>query len=134
MTIKITKWETKKKVVDNSSHRPEIPYVQSVILMATLNTACRWSKRSTKKNSFYFQGFYFLGDTQVMGYGILKKKVQGNYTLNNKQTLPCRRWCRGPLLFLHKFMCLVLLLLLHNSGKLAIPHGHLLLLLNLGNT
>ena len=66
-----------------------------------------------------------------MGYERLKKKVQGKDTPNNKQSLPCRRWYRGPLLFIHLFLRFVLLLLLNNSGKLAILHNHLLLLLQI---
>ena len=33
--------------------------------------------------------------------------------------------------FLHRFLRLVLLLLLHHIGKLAIPHDHVLLLLQI---
>ena len=57
--------------------------------------------------------------------------VQGKDTLNKKQNLPCCHWCHGPLFFLHQFLHLVLLLLLHNSGKLAIPHGHMFLLIHI---
>ena len=64
-----------------------------------------------------------------MGYGILLKMMQGKDTLNENQSLPCRRWCHGPLFFLHKCMHFVLLLLLHHSGKLAIPYDHMFLLL-----
>ena len=64
-----------------------------------------------------------------MGYGRLNKMLQGKDTPNEKQILPCHSGCHGPLLFIHQFMSFVLLLLLHNSGKLAIPHDHLLLLL-----
>ena len=64
-----------------------------------------------------------------MGYGRLNKMVQEKDTSNEKQSLPCQSGCHGPLLFIHQFMIFVLLLLLHNSGKLAIPHDHLLLLL-----
>ena len=66
-----------------------------------------------------------------MGYGRLKKMVQGKDTLSKKQSLPCRRWCRGPLFFLHELQRSVLLLLLHHSGKLAIPHDNLFLLLQI---
>ena len=52
-----------------------------------------------------------------MGYGRLKKMVQGNDTLNKNQILPCRRWWHGPLFFLHQFLRLVVLLLLYHSGK-----------------
>ena len=31
LTINITKWGTKKKVVENSSKRPEIPYINGGI-------------------------------------------------------------------------------------------------------
>ena len=81
-----------------------------------------------EKYTVYFQGCYFWGDTQVLGYVILKKMVQGKDTLKNNQSLPYRHWCHGPLLFLHLFLSLVLLLLLYHSGKISIPHDHLFLL------
>ena len=37
-------------MVENSSQRPEIPYVHSGIFLTTLNTACRRSKKSVNKN------------------------------------------------------------------------------------
>ena len=77
-----------------------------------------------EKHSVHCQGCYFWGEYQVLGYGRLKKKAQGNDTLNKKQILPCQRWCRGPLLFLNLFIHFVLILLFHNSGKLSIPHDH----------
>ena len=64
-----------------------------------------------------------------MGYGRLNKMLQGKETTNEKQSLPCRRWCHSLLFFLHKFLRFVLLLLFHNSGKLAIPCDHVFLLL-----
>ena len=96
-----------------------------------LNTACRWNKLSAKKNTVHCQGCYFWGDSQVMGYVRLKRMVQEKYTLNEKQILPFRHWCRGPLLFIHQFLHFVLLLLLHNSGKLDIPHDNMFLLLHI---
>ena len=57
--------------------------------------------------------------------------VQEKDTLNKKQSLPCLCWCHGLLFFLHQFLRLVLLFLLHHSGKLAIPHGHLFLLIQI---
>ena len=78
-----------------------------------------------EKHTVHCQCCHFWGDAQVLGHGRLKKKVQGEYTLNEKQNLPCWRWCRGPLLFLRQFLRFVLLLLFHNSGKLTIPHDHL---------
>ena len=57
--------------------------------------------------------------------------VQGKYTQREKQRLPFRRWCRGPLFFLHWFLHFTLLLLLHHNGKLAIPHNHLFLILHI---
>ena len=57
--------------------------------------------------------------------------LQGKDTLNKNQSLPCRSWWHGPLLFLHRFMRLVLPLLLHYSGKTAIPNYHLFLLLHI---
>ena len=57
--------------------------------------------------------------------------VQGKDTLNKKQSLPCQRWWYGPLFFIHIFLCLVLLLLLYHNGKIAIPHHHLFLLLQI---
>ena len=53
--------------------------------------------------------------------------------LNEKQSLPCRHWCHGPMFFLRWFMCLVLLLLLHHSGKLSITHEHMFLLIQILN-
>ena len=50
LTINITKWGTKNKVVENTYQRPEIPYFHSGIFLETINTACRWSKRSAKRN------------------------------------------------------------------------------------
>ena len=84
-----------------------------------------------ENNTVHFQGCCFWGDAQVLGYGLLKKILQGKDTLNRKQSLPCRHWCRGPLLFLRKFMQFVLLLLLHDSDKLVIPHDHMFLLLHI---
>ena len=66
-----------------------------------------------------------------MGYGRLKKMVQGKDTLNEKQSLPCWRWCHGLLFFLHQFLRFVLILMLHHSGKIAIPYDHLPILLQI---
>ena len=66
-----------------------------------------------------------------MGYGRPNKIVQGKGTLNKKQSLPCRRLFHGALLFLHRFMRFVLLLLLYHSGKLSTPHDNMLLLLQI---
>ena len=55
--------------------------------------------------------------------------VQGKYTLNENQSLPCWHWLHGPMFFLNRFLRFVLLLLLHHSGKLTIPHDHLFLLI-----
>ena len=52
LTINIKKWGTKKKWIENTSKRPEIPYVCSGIFMVTLNTACIWIKLSAKKKYF----------------------------------------------------------------------------------
>ena len=72
-------------------------------------------------------GFNSWGDTQFLGCRILKKMVQGKDTLNKKQSPPCWRWWHGPLFFIHRYLRSVLLLLLYHSGKLAIPHDHLFL-------
>ena len=77
------------------------------------------------------QGCYLWTYAQVLGHGILKKIVQGKDTLNKKRSLPCQRWCRGPLFFLHLFLLFILLLMLNDSGKLAIPNDHLFLLLHI---
>ena len=66
-----------------------------------------------------------------MGYGRLKIMVQGKYTLNNNQSLPCQRWWHGTQFFLHRFLRLFLLFLLCHSGKIAIPHYHMFLLLQI---
>ena len=124
--------ESKKKVVDNTSQIPEIPYVQSGIFLATLNTDFRWSKRSVKKkHTVHLQGCYFWGDAQVLGCVILKKRVEVKDVLNEKQSLPCPCWCLGPLFYLRWFLRFVLLLMLHNSGKLVIPHDNLFLILHI---
>ena len=67
----------------------------------------------------------------VLGYGRLKKMLQGKDTLNEKQSLPCWRWRHGPLFLLHRFLWFVLLLLLYHSDKLAIHHYHMFLLLQI---
>ena len=51
--------------------------------------------------------------------------------LKEKHILPCWLLCHGLLFFLHQFLRLVLLLLLHHSGKIAIPHYHLFLILHI---
>ena len=51
--------------------------------------------------------------------------------MNKNQSISCRRWWHGLLFFLYKFPHLVLLLLLYHSGKIAIPHYHLFLLLHI---
>ena len=84
-----------------------------------------------EKHTAHRQGCYFWGNTQVLRYVRLKKMVQEKDTLNEKQSIPCWSWCHGLLLFLHQFMRFVLLLLLHHSGKLAIPHDHMFLLLHI---
>ena len=53
LTINITKWGTKIKSVENTPQIPEIPYVHSGIFLATLNTACKQSKRSAKNKILY---------------------------------------------------------------------------------
>ena len=57
--------------------------------------------------------------------------VQVNDTLNNNQIPPPWRWWRGLMFFLHRFMRLVLHLMLYHSGKLTIPQDHVLLLLQI---
>ena len=57
--------------------------------------------------------------------------MQWKDTMNKKQSLLSWCWCHGPVLFLHQFLWFFLSLLLHHSGKLAIPHNHLLLLLHI---
>ena len=52
-----------------------------------------------EKPTFRFQGCYFWGDAQVLGYGRMKRMVQGKDTLNKKQIIPFRCWCHGPLFF-----------------------------------
>ena len=52
-------------------------------------------------------------------------------TMNKKEILHCWCWWHDLLFFLNQFLRLVILLLLHLSGKLAIPHDHLFLLLNI---
>ena len=109
-----------------------ITYVHSDIFPVIINTACGQSKRSTKKKILSIcQSCWFWRDAQVLGYGILKKMVQGKDTLNNNQSLTCQSWWHGLLLFLHKFLRFVLLLLLHYSGKIAIPHYHMFLLIQI---
>ena len=60
-----------------------------------------------------------------------EEMVQGKVTLNKNQSLTCRCWWHGLMFFLHRFQCFVLLLLLYHSGKLAIPHYHMFLLLQI---
>ena len=61
-------------MIEISPQRPDIPYVHSGIFLATINTACIWSKLSAKKNILSIAKVVnFLGDTQVLEYGILKK-------------------------------------------------------------
>ena len=84
-----------------------------------------------EKHTVHCQGFYFWGDAQVLGYGRLKKMVKLKETLNKNQRLPCWCWSHVLLFFLQQFMRFVLLLLLHNSGKFAIPHDTMLLLLRI---
>ena len=67
----------------------------------------------------------------VSEYGRLKKQVQVKYTLNEKHSLPCWRWCHVPLCFLHRFLRFVLLLMWYRSVKLAIPHYYMFLLLKI---
>ena len=84
-----------------------------------------------EKYTVHCQGRYFWGDAQFIGYGRLKKMVQVKYMLNGKQSLFCWRWCHVPLLFIHQFLRFVLLLLLHHSVKITIPHDHMFLLLQI---
>ena len=84
-----------------------------------------------EKHTVRFQGCYFWGKSQVMGYGRLKKLVQEKDTLNKNQILPCWRWLHGLLLFLHRFMHLVFLVMLYHSGRIAIPNYHMFLLLQI---
>ena len=84
-----------------------------------------------EKHTVYFQGCSFWGDAQVLGYGRLNKRVQGRDMMNEKQSLPCWRWCRGLLSFLRWFLWFALLFLFRNIGKLVIPHDHLFLILNI---
>ena len=84
-----------------------------------------------EKHTVHSQGCYFWGDAQVLGYGVLKKIVQGKYTMNKNQRLSCWHWWHGLLFFLHQFLRLVLLLLLYHSGKIFVPHYHLFLLLQI---
>ena len=90
-----------------------------------------WVKIRKEKHTIHCQSCYFWGYTQVLGCGRLRKMVQGKDTLNKNQSLPCRSWLQGPLLFLHQFLHLVLILMLHNSGKITIPHYHMLLLIQI---
>ena len=81
-----------------------------------------------EKHAVHCQGCYFWEGAQVLGYGRLDKMVQGKDTLNKNQSIPCWRWLHGPLFFIHQFLRFVLFLLLHQSGKIAIPHDHLFFL------
>ena len=51
--------------------------------------------------------------------------------MNEKQIITCGPCYHGPLFFLHQLLRFFLLLMLHHSDKLAIPHGHLFLLLHI---
>ena len=51
--------------------------------------------------------------------------------LNERQILPFRRWCHGPLFFLHIFLHFVLLFMLYHSGNIAIPRDRLFFLLHI---
>ena len=66
-----------------------------------------------------------------MGYVRQNKMVQGKDTLYDKKILPCRRLLHVPLLFLHWFLRFTLLLLMHHSGKLTIPHDNVFILLQI---
>ena len=61
----------------------------------------------------------------------MKKMVQGKYTLNKEPKPSLSELMTWPAFFLHQFLCLVLLLLLYHSDKIAIPHYHLFLLLKI---
>ena len=57
--------------------------------------------------------------------------VQGKDTLIEKHRFPCQSWCHSPKLFIRPFLRFVILLMLHHSGKIAIPRYHLFLLLQI---
>ena len=96
---------------------------------ATLNTACRRSKRSAKKKYYPLPRLLLLRQHPSSGVWKNEKMVQGQEIMNKKKILPYWRWCHGVLLFLHRFMRFFLLLMLHHSDKIAIPHDHLFLIL-----
>ena len=67
---------------------------------------------------------------RIPSSGACNTKENGARKRHSKQEAkpPCRSWCHGQLFFLHLFLRFVLLLLLHHSVKLTIPHYHIFLL------
>ena len=85
-----------------------LPYVHSGNFTATLNTACRWSKRSAKKKYWPLPRLLLL--RRSPSYWRIEEIIkwcQGKDTLNEKQSLLCRRWCHGPMFFLQSISALL---------------------------
>ena len=66
----------------------------------------------------------FLRQRPSSGVWKTGKMVQGKDALNEKKIIPCRRWRRGMLFFIHRFLRFVPILLWHHSRKLSIPHDN----------
>ena len=89
LTINITNLGTKKKVVGNSSQRPEICYVHSGIFLATLNTAFICSKRSSKKNILSIANvFTFEATPKFWGMEDWRKRCKERKTLTRSKAFP----------------------------------------------
>ena len=108
-----------------------LPYVHRGIFSETLNTACRWSKISVKNNTLSIAKVGTFEATPKFWGMEYWKQIASKGHANDKQNLICLHWWHGPLFFLHKFLRFVLLLMLHHSVKLAIPHVHMFLILQI---
>ena len=116
LTIKITKWGTKNKVVENTPKISDIIGVND----SRRKTYCTFSKVVT-----------FEEMPKFWGMENRRKWCKERTNQMRSKTFPERSWFHGLTFFIHQFMSFVLLLLLHNSGKLTIPHDHILLLLQI---
>ena len=72
----------KMNVVENTYHRPEIPYFHSGIFIETINTACRWSKLSSKIKLISIDKVVIL--SLQPNYGVWKTEENGARKGNTK--------------------------------------------------
>ena len=103
-----------------------------IFISETLSTACRWSKPSTKKNILFISKVItFEGTPKFWGMEVWRKWCKERTRWTRSKGFPVGVHDMSQYYFSIYFLRLVIFLLLYHSGKIAIPHYHLFLLLEI---